>query len=76
MKEGETASVFTLYPGNRLFIMAGAGLPQFLYEEGGFKPTPTAPIEKEVLVYTRVVWRIYVYIDRSNRVSAVYLART
>ncbi|CAM4246394.1 iron complex transport system substrate-binding protein [Paenibacillus endophyticus] len=40
VKEGETASVFTLYPGNRLFIMAGAGLPQFLYEEGGFKPTP------------------------------------
>lgn len=37
--EGETASVFTMYPGNRLFIMAGAGLPQFLYEEGGFKPT-------------------------------------
>ncbi|SDW09336.1 ABC transporter substrate-binding protein [Paenibacillus sp. CF384] len=40
IKEGETASVFTLYPGNRLFIMAGAGLPQFLYEEGGFKPLP------------------------------------
>lgn len=40
VKEGETASVFTMYPGNRLFIMAGAGLPQFLYEEGGFKPTP------------------------------------
>ncbi|SFS72544.1 ABC transporter substrate-binding protein [Paenibacillus sp. BC26] len=40
VKEGETASVFTMYPGNRLFIMAGAGLPQFLYEEGGFKPLP------------------------------------
>jgi iron complex transport system substrate-binding protein len=40
MKEGETASVFTIYPGNRLFIMAGTGLPQFLYEPGGFKPTP------------------------------------
>ncbi|WP_141504970.1 ABC transporter substrate-binding protein [Paenibacillus luteus] len=40
IKEGETASVFTMYPGNRLFIMAIAGLPQFLYEEGGFKPTP------------------------------------
>lgn len=38
VKEGETASVFTMYPGNRLFIMAGAGLPQFLYEENGFKP--------------------------------------
>ncbi|WP_054024000.1 ABC transporter substrate-binding protein [Bacillus sp. FJAT-28004] len=40
IKEGETASVFTMYPGNRLFIMAGTGLPQFLYEKGGFKPTP------------------------------------
>ncbi|WP_053377100.1 ABC transporter substrate-binding protein [Paenibacillus sp. FJAT-27812] len=40
IKEGETASVFTIYPGNRLFIMAGTGLPQFLYEPGGFKPTP------------------------------------
>lgn len=38
--EGETASVFTMYPGNRLFVMAGAGLPQFLYEDGGFTPTP------------------------------------
>ncbi|WP_337100324.1 ABC transporter substrate-binding protein [Paenibacillus sp. YIM B09110] len=38
LKENETASVFTMYPGNRLFIMAGAGLPQFLYGEGGFKP--------------------------------------
>ncbi|MBH5318836.1 ABC transporter substrate-binding protein [Paenibacillus sp. GSMTC-2017] len=38
VKENETATVFTMYPGNRLFVMAGAGLPQFLYEEGGFKP--------------------------------------
>ncbi|GKU78076.1 ABC transporter substrate-binding protein [Paenibacillus sp. L3-i20] len=38
IKENETATVFTMYPGNRLFVMAGAGLPQFLYEEGGFKP--------------------------------------
>jgi len=41
MKEDETASVFTMYPGDRLFIMAGAGLPQFLYEEDGFKPLPS-----------------------------------
>jgi len=40
IKEGETASVFTIYPGNRLFIMVGTGLPQFLYEKGGLKPTP------------------------------------
>lgn len=38
IKENETASVFTMYPGNRLFIMAGAGLPQFLYGDNGFKP--------------------------------------
>lgn len=39
VKEGETASVFTYYPGDRLFVMAIAGLPQLLYSEGGFKPT-------------------------------------
>lgn len=38
MKDNETATVFTVYPGNRLFVMAGAGLPQFLYDENGFKP--------------------------------------
>ncbi|RXZ82527.1 ABC transporter substrate-binding protein [Paenibacillaceae bacterium] len=42
--EGETASVFTLYPGNRIFAMANTGLSQVLYDEGGFKPTP--PIQK------------------------------
>lgn len=41
MKEGETASVITYYPGDRLFIMATAGLPQFLYNKDGFK-TPVA----------------------------------
>ncbi|WP_405107849.1 ABC transporter substrate-binding protein [Paenibacillus sp. FSL K6-1217] len=40
MKDGETASVFTYYPGNRLFVMAATGLSQVLYEEQGFKPTP------------------------------------
>lgn len=40
LKEGETASIFTMYPGNRLFIMANAGLPQAVYNEDGFKPTP------------------------------------
>ncbi|MGQ8872937.1 ABC transporter substrate-binding protein [Paenibacillus sp. TSA_86.1] len=40
LKEEETASVFTMYPGNRLFVMAGAGLPQLLYGRDGMKPTP------------------------------------
>ncbi|WP_440109722.1 ABC transporter substrate-binding protein [Paenibacillus sp. QZ-Y1] len=44
LKEGETASVFTMYPGNRLFVMAGAGLPQLLYGKDGMKPT--AEIQK------------------------------
>ncbi|SLJ90791.1 MULTISPECIES: ABC transporter substrate-binding protein [unclassified Paenibacillus] len=44
LKEGETASVFTMYPGNRLFVMAGAGLPQLLYGADGMKPT--AEIQK------------------------------
>ncbi|WP_408892299.1 ABC transporter substrate-binding protein [Paenibacillus taichungensis] len=44
LKEGETTSVFTMYPGNRLFVMAGAGLPQLLYGADGMKPT--AEIQK------------------------------
>lgn len=40
MKPGETASVFTYYPGDRLFVMATTGLSQVLYGENGFKPTP------------------------------------
>jgi ABC-type Fe3+-hydroxamate transport system, periplasmic component len=38
--EEETATVFTMYPGNRLFAMANTGLSQILYDEGGMKPTP------------------------------------
>ncbi|MNI49754.1 Iron(3+)-hydroxamate-binding protein YxeB precursor [compost metagenome] len=37
MKPGETATVFTYYPGNKLFVMARAGLPQFIYDKNGFK---------------------------------------
>ncbi len=37
--QNETASVFTMYPGSRLFAMARTGLSQVLYDEGGFKPT-------------------------------------
>ncbi|MNI75459.1 Iron(3+)-hydroxamate-binding protein FhuD precursor [compost metagenome] len=40
IKEGETASVFTYYPGDRLFVMAATGLSQVLYGEGGFKALP------------------------------------
>lgn len=40
MKPGETASVLTYYPGNRLFVMAVTGFSQILYNENGFKPTP------------------------------------
>lgn len=40
MKDGETASVFTYYPGDRLFVMATTGLSQVLYGEHGFKPSP------------------------------------
>ncbi|WP_339265669.1 ABC transporter substrate-binding protein [Paenibacillus sp. FSL W8-0187] len=40
MKPDETASVFTYYPGDRLFVMASTGLSQELYHPNGFKPTP------------------------------------
>ncbi|BFH13760.1 ABC transporter substrate-binding protein [Paenibacillus melissococcoides] len=33
-----------VYPGDRLFVMARAGLPQLLYGPGGLKPT--APIQE------------------------------
>jgi len=42
--KGETAAVFTMYPGNRLFAMAKTGLSQVVYDENGF--APTAPIQK------------------------------
>ncbi|WP_313894066.1 ABC transporter substrate-binding protein [Psychrobacillus sp.] len=38
LKPGETASVFTYYPGDRLFVMAATGLSQVLYHPDGFKP--------------------------------------
>jgi len=44
VKPGETASVLTYYPGDRLFVMARTGLSQVLYESNGFKATP--PIQK------------------------------
>lgn len=44
VKDGETASVFTYYPGNRLFVMASTGLSQVLYQPNGFKPT--SPIQE------------------------------
>ncbi|MBE0341449.1 ferrichrome ABC transporter substrate-binding protein [Paenibacillus sp. 28ISP30-2] len=40
VKPGETASVFTYYPGDRLFVMGRTGLSQILYEKDGLKPTP------------------------------------
>lgn len=39
-------------------------------------PVPKYPMEKEVLEYYRLVWKLYVYIDSNGRVSRVVLART
>jgi len=38
MKENETASVLTYYPGDRLFVMARAGLSQVIYDSNVLKP--------------------------------------
>ncbi|MFW5434529.1 ABC transporter substrate-binding protein [Paenibacillus apiarius] len=38
VKPGETATVLTYYPGDRLFVMATTGLSQVLYHPNGFKP--------------------------------------
>lgn len=50
IKQGETASVFTYYPGNKLFVMASTGLPQILYHSNGFKPVDRiqAILDKEM----------------------------
>lgn len=39
VQPGETATVLTFYPGDRLFVMARTGLSQVLYQQGGFAPT-------------------------------------
>lgn len=41
-----------------------------------YAPTPKLPVKKEVLEYTRFVWKLYVYIDDSDRVSYLFVART
>lgn len=41
LNPGETASVFTYYPGDKLFVMARTGLSQVLYDSKGFKPVDT-----------------------------------
>ncbi|GLC88910.1 ABC transporter substrate-binding protein [Lysinibacillus piscis] len=38
VKQDETVSVLTYYPGNRLFVMARAGLSQILYDSKVLKP--------------------------------------
>lgn len=38
IKPDETASVLTYYPGDRLFVMARAGLSQVLYDSNELKP--------------------------------------
>ncbi|UZM99723.1 hypothetical protein OL548_06485 [Lysinibacillus sp. MHQ-1] len=38
VKADETASVLTYYPGDRLFVMARAGLSQVLYDSNVLKP--------------------------------------
>lgn len=40
VKPNETVSVFTYYPGDRLFIMARTGLSQVLYQPNGFSAPP------------------------------------
>ncbi|MEK3729540.1 ABC transporter substrate-binding protein [Lysinibacillus sp. FSL W8-0953] len=39
VKPDETASVLTYYPGDRLFVMARAGLSQVLYDSNVLKPS-------------------------------------
>jgi len=41
-----------------------------------YVPVPTRQVEKEVLEYYSFVWKLYVYIDRRDRVTALEVART
>jgi hypothetical protein len=48
-----------------------------LQNTNSYDPVPSAPVEKEILEYYRgFSWRMYVYIDRSDHVSSVLLAKT
>lgn len=41
-----------------------------------YVPNPTFAFQKEVLVYTDYVWRMYVGIGENGRVTHVHMART
>ncbi|MHB1000417.1 MAG: hypothetical protein ACYC27_14350 [Armatimonadota bacterium] len=41
-----------------------------------YEDVPDEQIEKEVLEYNRLFWKLYVYIDDTDHVSAVYLVGT
>lgn len=43
---------------------------------GPYKPIPRYRVEKEVLVYSNMVWKLYVYINTKERVSQIAMART
>lgn len=48
---------------------------QFLGADS-YDKIPDRQIEKEVLEYNRLFWKLYVYIDDTDHVSAVYLEGT
>jgi hypothetical protein len=48
-----------------------------LRDVGSFAPRPTTPVEKEILEYYRgFSWKLYVYVDKSDRVSKVIVSKT
>lgn len=70
------------WPENK--VVAHLGEPTFIAHKledldivtPGWAPIPTRAVTKEVLVYDRMIWRVYVYIDKQNKVEYVLLART
>ena len=68
---------------SRSDVIAHLGQPSFVVHSramftatNAYKPVPTYTVEKEVLEYYSYIWKLYVYIDKTGRVSHIVVART
>jgi hypothetical protein len=48
----------------------------YLRNDRSYAPAPAFEMQKEILVYTDVIWRMYVFIGNDGRVTHVHMART
>jgi hypothetical protein len=64
-------------------VIAGLGPPTSVARSrsdftrtNSYTPVPPYPVDREVLEYYSYIWKMYVYIDRRDKVSRVVFART